>query len=199
MLRLLLSWFLSSSLNLAAALLDWEVRAGEEKWWREHDGVIIGGSLDEWIPTNTFITSRQRFADFEMNLQVKLVGGSPPNAGIQIRSERIPNHHEMVGYQADVGPDYWGKLYDESRRNRVIGEWVNAAAEKAVKPGWNDYRIRAEGSRIRIWINGVLTCDFVETDPDIPLEGLIALQTHSGDPFEVHYRNIGIMPLGAGE
>lgn len=179
----------------AGGLEDWEIQSGEEQWWREADGVIIGGSLTEEIPHNTFISSRERFADFEMTLQVKLIGDDKPNAGIQIRSERIPDHHEMIGYQADVGPGWWGKLYDESRRRKVIGDWVNEAAAQAVHDGWNDYRIRAEGLRVRIWINDVLTCDYTESDPAIVQEGLIALQTHSGPPFEVHYRNIRITSL----
>lgn len=195
MIRVSVACLFICALPLSAELAQWDIREGEAQWWREENGVIIGGSLQNRIPTNTFITSRQRYDDFEMTLQVKLVGDTSPNAGIQLRSERVPNHHEMVGYQADVGPNYWGKLYDESRRKRVIGDWVSPEAERAVRPGWNDYRILAEGKRIRIWINRVLTCDFVETDKTIPLSGLIALQTHSGAPFEVHYRNIVIMAL----
>ncbi len=41
------------------------------------------------------------------------------NSGVQFRSIRIP-HHEMSGYQADIGEGYWGSLYDESRRNKVL-------------------------------------------------------------------------------
>lgn len=193
--KVIFGWFVLLTLNLSAGLSDWEIRPGEEQWWREQNGVIIGGSLEKPIPHNTFISLAERFADFEMTLQVKLVGKDKPNAGIQIRSERIPDHHEMIGYQADIGPGWWGKLYDESRRRRVVGDWVSAGAADAVKPGWNGYRIRAEGKRVRIWINDVLTCDYVETDESIVQSGLIALQAHSGPSFEVHYRAIRITPL----
>jgi len=182
---------------LQAGLGEWEIRPGEERWWREADGVIIGGSLSETIPHNTFISFPTRFSDFEMTFQVKLLGHDRPNAGVQIRSERIPDHHEMIGYQADIGPGWWGKLYDESRRRTVIGDWVNEASSRAVKSGWNDYRIRAEGRRVRIWINDVLTCDYTETDSTIVQKGLIALQAHSGPPFEVHYRAIKIIPIAS--
>lgn len=26
----------------------------------------------------------------------------------------------MTGYQADLGPGYWGSLYDESRHNKIL-------------------------------------------------------------------------------
>jgi hypothetical protein len=172
----------------------WTVREGEEKLWRVEDGAIIGGSLKEKVPHNTFISSAKRYGDFELKLQVKVVGKNP-NAGIQIRSERIKDHHEMIGYQADVGPGWWGKLYDESRRRKVVGNWVSDAAGKASKEGWNDYRIRCEGKRIWIWINAILTCDYTEKDDKIPLTGFIALQAHSGPPFEASYRKIKIQEL----
>ena len=30
------------------------------------------------------------------------------NAAIQFRTKPIPNHHEISGYQADLGQHYWG-------------------------------------------------------------------------------------------
>ncbi len=37
--------------------------------------------------------------------------------------------------------------------------------------------------------------DFTEKDQQIPLEGLIALQAHSGPSFEASYRNIELRKL----
>lgn len=176
------------------SLEGWEIQKGEEPWWKVENGAIIGGSLNKSVPHNTFITLPKRYGDFELRLKVK-TEGAKPNAGIQIRSERIPNHHEMIGYQADIGVGYWGKLYDESRRRKIIGDYVNDAAAKAVKDGWNTYRIRCEGPRIRLWLNGILTVDFTEADKAIPLTGLIALQAHGGKPFQVHYKDIRIEEL----
>lgn len=175
-------------------LKGWDIQPKEKQWWRVEDGAIVGGSLKVRIPHNTFITPMKRYGDFELTLQVK-VTGAKPNAGIQIRSERIKDHHEMIGYQADVGPGWWGKLYDESRRRKVVGDWVTKEAGQAAREGWNDYRIRCEGPRIRLWLNGILTCDYTEKDSEIPLRGLVALQAHSGAPFEVHYRKIEIKEL----
>lgn len=176
------------------SLEGWQIQTEESALWRVEDGEIVGGSLKAKVPHNTFIASEKRYGDFELKLQVKITGENP-NAGIQIRSERMKDHHEMIGYQADVGPGWWGKLYDESRRNKVVGDWVDEKAGEAVKEGWNDYRIRCEGPRIRLWINGTLTCDYTEKDANIPSKGLIALQAHGGAPFEVRYRKIEIEEL----
>ena len=175
-------------------LKGWVVQEKEAWMWKVKDGAIVGGSPNKSVPHNTFITTNKRYKNFELTLQVK-VKGKRPNAGIQIRSERIEDHHEMIGYQADVGSGYWGKLYDESRRRKFLAPFASAAATNAAKEGWNNYKIRCEGKRIRMWINGILTCDYTEKNDSIPLDGYIALQAHSGPPFEVSYRKIALQEL----
>jgi hypothetical protein len=39
---------------------------------------------------------------------------------VQIRSQRMKDSHEMIGYQADLGEGFWDSIYDESRRNKVL-------------------------------------------------------------------------------
>ncbi|MDP6447999.1 MAG: DUF1080 domain-containing protein, partial [Pirellulaceae bacterium] len=55
---------------------------------------------------------------------------------------------------------------------------------------WNDMIIRCEGPRIRIWINGVSTADYVEQNAKIERAGVIGLQIHGGPPAEASYRKI---------
>ncbi|MEO1844283.1 MAG: DUF1080 domain-containing protein [Roseibacillus sp.] len=181
-------------------LSGWDVNKAEEKWWRVKDGAIEGGSLTEHVPHNTFITSAKSYQNFELRLKMKITpvkGGV--NSGIQIRSVRIPDHHEMVGYQADAGGQWWGKLYDESRRRKVVGESKDAqAVMKALKPkGWNDYRIRCEGPRIQTWLNGVASVDYTEKDGAIPLDGHIGLQVHGGGTLTVQFKDITLVELPA--
>jgi len=151
--------------------------------------------LKEKIPHNYFLAHDQDFGDFELRLQFRLLGGST-NAGVQIRSTRIPDHHEMIGYQADLGQKYWGCLYDESRRRMILAGPDAEELDKVLKrDDWNDYRILCEGPRIRLWINGLQTVDYTEEDKKIPLAGKIAVQIHGGAPGEAWYRNIRIKPL----
>lgn len=179
-------------------LFDGRTFAGWEgdtaKTWRIEDGAIVGGSLTAKVPRNEFLATTQEFGDFELRLKFKLTGTDGQiNAGIQIRSQRIANHFEMIGYQADLGEGYYGALYDESRRNKILAKPDPATIAKALKPGeWNDYRIRCAGRRIQLWINGVPTVDYTEPDPGIPQTGLIALQIHGGGQAEVRYKDIVI-------
>ncbi len=172
----------------------WE---GNLKVFRIEDGAIVGGSLKEKVARNEFLCTTKSYADFELRLKFKLLGKGA-NAGVQIRSQRIPNHHEMKGYQADLGDGYWGCLYDESRRNRVLAGPPQAERSKLVKPDdWNEYVIRCEGRRIQLWINGRQTVDYTEPDESIPQTGVIGLQIHGGPPSEAWYKDIFIRELPA--
>ena len=171
---------------------------GNLDWFRIEDEQIVAGTLDKPIPRNEFLRSDQTYGDFELRLQFKLIGEGV-NAGVQIRTEEIPGDHEVRGYQADLGPGWWGCLYDESRRNRILAGPEPEQREAVVRANdWNDYRIRCEGDRIRLWINGTLTCDYTETEPEseVVRRGIIAVQIHSGPPSEARYRNLRILELG---
>lgn len=159
------------------------------------DGAIVGGTLKDRIARNEFLCTKKEYSDFEMRLKVKLLGDNA-NAGIQIRSRRIADHHEMIGYQADMGQHYWGCLYDESRRRKVLAGPDKTKMEKVLKAGeWNDYVIRCQGKRIQLWINGFQTVDYTEEDASIEQTGLIGLQIHGGGPSEAWYRDIVIKEL----
>jgi hypothetical protein len=102
----------------------------------------------------------------------------------------------MIGYQADIGPGWWGSLYDESRRRKTLAGPAEELVRKLVRAdGWNDYEIEARGPRIRLKLNGTTTVDYEETDPGIPATGRVALQVHSGPALEVRFRNIRLRTL----
>jgi hypothetical protein len=167
--------------------------------FRIEEGAIVGGSLKERVPRNEFLCTKKEFADFELRLKFKLLGKGA-NAGVQIRSRRAPKDsrhpHEMIGYQADLGEGWWGCLYDESRRRKVLAGPPKEKRSKIVKrDDWNDYRILCQGRRIQLWINGHQTVDYIEPDESIPQKGVIGLQVHGGPPSEAHYKGIAIKEL----
>ena len=171
----------------------WE---GNMRIFRVEDGAIVGGSLKEKIARNEFLCTTRTFGDFELRLKFRLLGGDSANAGVQFRTKRIPGNHEVIGYQADMGSGWWGALYDESRRKKVLKGPDKEKMKAVVKAGdWNDYVIRAEGSRIQLWINGVQTVDYTETDPSIESRGLICPQIHAGPPAEAWYKDLTIREL----
>jgi len=173
----------------------WE---GDLKIFRIEDNAIVGGSLKDKVARNEFLCTRKTYGNFELRLKVKLLGGDAANAGIQFRTKRIPDNYEVSGYQADVGIGWWGALYDESRRNKVLTGPDQAKMKGLVRDGdWNDYVIRAEGKHIQLWLNGVKTVDYTEEDPNIETTGVVCPQIHAGPPSEAWYKDITIVDLGS--
>ena len=177
----------------------WESR--EPKLWKVEDGCITGGDGTK-IPHNDFLCSKASFSNFELKLKIKLTGDPATgmiNSGIQIRTQRNPEGHEVCGYQCDYGePGWYAGIYDEGRRNKFIAP----ADMKVLHPAihlwdWNDYTIRAEGNRIQTWINGVPGVDYHEQDPNIPYDGILGVQVHAGGNTKVQLKDIFIEELPA--
>lgn len=198
------------------SLEGWE---GSSDFFRVENGAIIAGRLVASIPQNEFLCTEKEYADFDLQLKAKLVGPGE-NGGVQFRSRRVDNSSEMYGYQADIGfinagwvkqfPPVaeqaqnmedqarfplWGALYDESRRRVPLAIAEPEKVMQHLKVGeWNDLRVRAEGSQIRIWLNGTLMTEYQEEEEVAP-SGKIGLQVHSGPPLEVWYKDIFIEEL----
>ena len=166
--------------------------------WRIEDNMIIGGSLIKNVPENNFLCTRRSYSNFILKFKIKLVGHDGfINAGLQFRSVRATNpSNEMIGYQADWGKDYWASLYDESRRNKTLASPDSAKVLTWIKQNdWNDYVILAKNNRIRLFINGHKSVDYLESDPSIPLSGLIGLQIHGGGKAEVYFKELYMKEL----
>ena len=201
--RCFLALFLALTVHAApVSLFDGKTLAGWEgdaTWWRVEAGEIRGGSLTTKVPKNFFLATEKSYQNFDLRVKLRLTGTGFVNSGIQMRSVRVPNSSEMSGYQVDYGKGWYGKIYDESRRNKVIAQSKDATAVlAAIKEGeWNEYRILAEGNRIRSWINGVPALDYFETEPNIAADGKIGIQIHSGGMAEIQAKDITIEELPA--
>jgi len=188
----------------AVALFDGKTLEGWEQTgqtWRVVDGVVMAGTGDRKIPKNDFISTKKTYANFDLTLKIRCRGDKSTgmlNSGIQVRSARLDNG-SVAGYQIDCGEGWFGKIFDEHRRRLIYPKPLNEAAltEAIDVLGWNEYRILAEGPRIRVWINGVMASDYVEENPLIPLDGIIAPQIHSGGHAIVEFKDITIKELPA--
>lgn len=180
---------------------NWE---GRTDLWRVEKGMIIGETKED-PKYNTFLCSKEKYADFELSFKVTLrdeVG----NSGVQIRSEVFNKEKFQVkGPQADIGKGYWGSLYGEG-----VGGMMKQSdpkkIEKAVKgKESNDYKIVAKGTKITITINGEAMVDDTfaklpskkpEEAKDAPADGIIAFQIHAGYPkMRVEYTDIKFKKL----
>ncbi|MHB8523412.1 MAG: 3-keto-disaccharide hydrolase [Limisphaerales bacterium] len=207
-LRCLLILLSLSTLTLAAApgperIFDGKTFRGWEgdtnQTWRIDNGALVGGSLAATVPHNAFLCTTRGYTNFILRVKFKLTGPAGfINGGVQVRSRRVTNPpYELSGYQADMGdPAYWGCLYDESRRNKILAQSNTAEVNKVLKrDDWNQYVIRCDGKRLRAWINRCQTFDYTETDDSIPQAGIIGVQIHGGGKAEASYKDFTIEEL----
>lgn len=164
--------------------------------WYVHDNAIVSGDGEMLIPENTYLHTLEEFEDFELRCLFRLTGDPKTgmiNSGIQYRS--FIRDGMMIGYQADIGKDFWGGLYDEHRRAQlVVGDMEQL--QYVLRPNdWNSYTIRVKGNHHQLFINGVQTVDYYEEDPDIPTRGIIAIQNHSGGNAQVAFKYLRIRKL----
>jgi hypothetical protein len=154
--------------------------------WRVEVGEVVGKTSG--LAHNEFLKSSLELGDFDLRFEVRLVADEG-NSGVQFRS-RVVDGGEVAGYQADIGPGWWGKLYEEHGRAVLWGKDHEGAV---VRDGWNRYRIEARGSRVRTWINDQPCVDL--DDPPGARRGVVALQLHSGGPTEIRFRRFELRVL----
>jgi hypothetical protein len=155
---------------------------GDSQLWSVEDGEIVGRSPG--LDHNTFLVSDLSVGNFRLSFEVKL-NGDVGNSGLQFRSIPLKGFEELRGYQADIGPGWWGKLYEENGRALL---WDKSGEAHVKKGEWNRYEVEAVGSHVRTWINGQACVDL--DDPEGRKRGVIALQIHAGDPMEVRFREL---------
>ena len=186
---------------------------GEEGWWKVVDGAIVGESTAEKpLDHNTFIVWGQgEVDDFELRLKFRITGTDKANSGIQFRGVKRDDGH-VIGYQADIdrAGQWIGALYDEATgrgalaargRKSTVTKDGEIKTEQVADPadlfknididGWNDYSITARDNHITLKINGDVTAEVIDNDPEgLDRSGLLALQLHSGPPMKIEFKDI---------
>jgi len=163
------------------------------------DGAIVGKSIMQDKPENSFLTTKQHYSDFILELEFKV--DPKLNSGVQIRSNNFPEYlnGRVHGYQVEIDPSkrsWSGGIFDEARRGWINDLKANPKAQKAFKQnGWNKFRIEAIGDNIRTWINDVPAANLYDTRTR---SGFIGLQVHAiwkeeAAGSQVRWRNIRII------
>ena len=192
---------------------------GEDGVWRVENGSIVGESTAEKpLNHNSFLVwNHGDVDDFELRLQFKLTGSDikTANSGVQYRSGIKPDGH-VFGYQADIDTagNWMGACYDELGRGMLAkrGEKVVIDAEgkrevtplsdaaellQAVHQGdWNEYTIICRGPHLIQKMNGQVTVDITDGQvKERELQGVMALQMHSGPAQRVEFKSIRLKRL----
>lgn len=184
------------------SLAGWTQRNGTATY-RVEDGAIVGRT-SEGSP-NSFLCTDREYGDFELMFDVAV--DDELNSGVQIRSQTRDGETGRVnGPQVEIDVrgakgSFSGYVYGEA-----FGGWMTPESERVLhrhlRSGeWNRYRIRAEGPRIQVWINGHQISDLVHAERfESHPKGFIGLQVHQiargAGPFEVRWRRIRLREIG---
>lgn len=168
----------------------------------EASGESIIGTCVKGSPNTYLSTDRENYGDFIFTAELKwAVDG---NSGIMFRAKRKPGKQaetiygpqcEMEGFEKDRG--WSGGIYGQSAGGWRYPLWLEAhkKARKALKKNeWNRITIKAVGTNVKTWVNGVPAANW---ESDEYLDGFFGLQIHSGKQGEVHFRNIKVKELEA--
>lgn len=203
-------------------LTGWIQRGGTATYTVEGDE-IVGTSVPN--TGNSFLCTEKNYDNFILEVDFKV--DPLLNSGIQIRSNQFDHDKTWTatgadgkpytakvsagrvhGYQVEIDPSVraWsGGIYDEGRRGwlyNLTGEKHAQAREAFKQNEWNHYRIEANGTSIKTWVNGVPAADLTD---DMTASGFIALQVHGiGNDAnkigkQIRWKNIFITELPATE
>ena len=184
-----------TSLFSGKDLAGWTQRNGWAVYRIDVDSILGTTAADS---PNSFLCSDKEYSDFELRFEVKVDPNL--NSGVQIRSKSVPEKDKgrVHGPQVEImkGPGQSGYIYGEATGRNWISP--NQPSHDHMKNNeWNQYHVRAVGTRLQTWINGKLIEDI--TDPQSFLSGFIGLQVHgigkNQGPFQVQWRKIEIRDL----
>ncbi len=150
--------------------------------WTNENGSLIG------LKGPGHLFTKASYTNFELRALVKVNDHGNSGMYFRVKPNPEPNNPWPIGYEAQV---------DNHDPKNFTGAIYNTAwSEEYSKPitqdnAWFDYRIRAEGNRIRTWINGVL---MVDTEQDLYDSGHLAVQGHH-DGNVIEYRDIRVIEL----
>ncbi|MCS7224518.1 MAG: DUF1080 domain-containing protein [Armatimonadetes bacterium] len=163
----------------------WEV-IGDAEAWSVKDGVIVcSGKGGGWLK------SKWEYDDFIFKVEWRISKGG--NSGVFFRAEAVPDPW-VRGFEVQILDD--GGTVGKTNCGALYG--IAAPLKNLIRPGeWNEYEIRAIGSHIQVYFNGVLVHDIKGDNlPEVkgrPLRGYIGLQDHGN---YVEFRNPRILEVG---
>jgi hypothetical protein len=159
-----------------STLFGWNPEGGAK--WRISEGSIVADAGESgWLRTSA------AFADFVFECEYRT--GVNGNSGVFLRSAKAGEPH-ITGYELQIWnerPTYWtGSLVNHIQARRIA----------PVANQWHRYRVRAEGDRFVIHIDGKKVAEGRDKKS---AAGYIGLQYNKDN--KVEFRNIRLQPLGA--
>jgi len=151
--------------------------------WEIKDGILC--SKDG----TTHLFSAKKFKNVELSWDVCAYDAGFPkprmgNSGVFVRCVKSGGSFPK-GYEIQVDPydvkNPTGGVYGCAPGTLLVdenGNWKKDAFFEVHEGKWISQRVRIEGNRIQIWVNGVQTLDWVDEKNAFPEAGYISLQNH---------------------
>ena len=176
----------------------WSVNGGDARY-RIENGEVIGTTVPN--SENSFLISDEDYENFEFSVEVH--GSVEFNAGLQFRSHATGGRgrrNRTFGYQCEIDPSdrrWTAGIYDEARRGWLQSLPYSPELRMPIeKDRWNEFRILADGSVIKTYLNGMPIAHIYDA---MTKRGYFGLQVHAveeGDPpMEIRWRNVKIREL----
>ena len=168
-----------------------------QEWTTLFDGSNVGSFntlgeaqwniIDDYVEadgfTGSYLVTKEIYSDFELELE--FWPSMDANSGVYIRNQSGEKISADFGYEINI----YDTNENPDNRTGAIIRFSPPMAEVIAGGKWNKFKIRAEGSRIVVHLNGILVADL---DDDTYASGPIALQNNGG---LIRFRNIRMRPL----
>ena len=168
-------------------LSGWKIY-GTEKWFVDNGELVCESGPDKEYG---YLGTDQKFKDFELSCQFKQEANG--NSGVFFHSSIEGT--KITGWQSEVAPPgkSTGGIYESYGRGWLIKP--TEEKDKALKMGeWNEMRVKVVGNNVTTYLNGqemiTLTDDKIGS-----VDGIIALQIHSGGGIKVKWRKIKVREI----
>ncbi|MDX9974722.1 MAG: DUF1080 domain-containing protein [FCB group bacterium] len=191
----------------------------DPSFWSVEDGAITAKITPEH-PTERnhyLVYQGGKLGDFELKLRHRIVSAETVNGGFQFRSEMFDGKitDDCRGYQVDnnTNTPWQVRLYDEHGRETLAwrgertmfdaaGKTLTTPIEESAGPArfslgeWHEYHLICKGTKLTLRVNGRLVAEVIDDDPSQhDLEGILALQLHSGPLMTVQFKDIRLKRL----
>jgi hypothetical protein len=171
--------------------IDPKVEAGTV--WSVRDGMLVCQGRPPGV-----IRSDKEFSNYELNLEWRWAPDTKPeNSGVLIHASTPreafvwPKSIEVQLAAGHAG-DFWmiGEKVTVAGSEAQGRRWLKKSASAEKPPGeWNRMRIRCEGEKVTVWVNGTLMNEGTGLSAT---RGAICLQCEGG---EIHFRKIELTPI----
>lgn len=161
--------------------------------WSVSDGLLVCKGRPPGV-----IRSQKEYSNYELTVDWRWApGGKPGNSGVLIHASKPrelfvwPKSIE-VQLASEKAGDFWmiGEAVTVTGATPEGRRWLKLRESAEKPPGeWNTLRVRCQGDKITVWVNGSLMNEGTGLSTD---RGAICLQSEDG---EIHFRKVELKPI----